>query len=55
MVPCICTPWYHSFSFRKRDLYVRKKYDHLKVEEGKYKDWVNHGYFEEKKDYLHMQ
>lgn len=48
MVPCICTPWYHSFSFRKKDLYVRKKYDHLKVEEGKYKDWVNHGYFEEK-------
>ena len=27
---------------------LEKKYDHLKVEEGKYKDWVNHGYFEEK-------
>ncbi len=27
---------------------LEKKYDHLKVEDGKYKDWVNHGYFEEK-------
>ena len=27
---------------------LEKKYDHLKVEKGKYKDWVNHGYFEEK-------
>lgn len=27
---------------------LEKKYNHLKVEEGKYKDWVNHGYFEEK-------
>ena len=27
---------------------LEKKYDHLKVEEGKYKDWVSHGYFEEK-------
>lgn len=27
---------------------LEKKYDHLKVEEGKYNAWVNHGYFEEK-------
>lgn len=27
---------------------LEKKYDHLKVEEGKYKAWVSHGYFEEK-------
>ena len=27
---------------------LEKKYDHLKAEEGKYKDWVSHGYFEEK-------
>ena len=27
---------------------LEKKYDHLKVEEGKYKYWVSHGYFEEK-------
>lgn len=27
---------------------LEKKYDHLKVEEGKYNAWVSHGYFEEK-------
>ena len=34
---------------------LEKKYDHLKVEEGKYKDWVNHGYLKKKKDYPHTQ
>ena len=43
------TPWYHPFLFLERmNNMLDKKYDHKSVEEGKYENWLQNNYFEER-------
>ena len=43
------TPWYHPFLFLERmNNMLDKKYNHQSVEEGKYANWLQNNYFEER-------